>query len=61
MTEGGIADRELAALALKQASGDNVEAIFLLRAYRTTLAKLAVKRAARHHGDASRTAYFSGL
>ena len=31
MTEGGIADRELAALALKQASGDNVEAIFLLR------------------------------
>ena len=37
MTEGGIADRELAALALKQASGDNVEAIFLLRAYRTTL------------------------
>ncbi|EFJ9336396.1 phosphonate C-P lyase system protein PhnH [Escherichia coli] len=42
MTEGGIADRELAALALKQASGDNVEAIFLLRAYRTTLAKLAV-------------------
>ncbi|WP_421550637.1 carbon-phosphorus lyase complex subunit PhnI [Kluyvera intermedia] len=42
MTEGGIADRELAALALKQASGDNVEAIFLLRAYRTTLPKLAV-------------------
>lgn len=32
----------MAALALKQASGDNVEAIFLLRAYRTTLAKLAV-------------------
>lgn len=28
MTEGGIADRELAALALKQASGDNIEAIF---------------------------------
>ncbi len=42
MTEGGIADRELAALALKQASGDSVEAIFLLRAYRTTLAKVAV-------------------
>ena len=30
------------ALALKQASGDNVEAIFLLRAYRTTLPRLAV-------------------
>lgn len=42
MTEGGIADRELAALALKQASGDSVEAIFLLRAYRTTLARFAV-------------------
>ncbi|MDM4273920.1 carbon-phosphorus lyase complex subunit PhnI [Klebsiella oxytoca] len=42
MTEGGIADRELAALALKQASGDSVEAIFLLRAYRTTLLRLAV-------------------
>lgn len=42
MTEGGIADRELAALALKQASGDNVEAIFLLRAWRTTVPRLAV-------------------
>lgn len=42
MTEGGIADRELAALAVKQASGDMVEAIFLLRAYRTTLPRLAV-------------------
>lgn len=42
MTEGGIADRALAALALKQASGDSVEAIFLLRAYRTTLQRLAV-------------------
>lgn len=42
MTEGGVADRELAALALKQASGDNVEAIFLLRAWRTTVPRLAV-------------------
>ncbi|WP_406642812.1 carbon-phosphorus lyase complex subunit PhnI [Pectobacterium brasiliense] len=41
MTEGGIYDRELAALAIKQASGDIVEAIFLLRAYRTTLPRLA--------------------
>lgn len=37
MTEGSVYDPELAALALKQASGDAVEAIFLLRAYRTTL------------------------
>ncbi|MBS0056024.1 carbon-phosphorus lyase complex subunit PhnI [Yersinia sp. Marseille-Q3913] len=42
MTEGGIYDRELAALAIKQASGDLVEAIFLLRAYRTTLPRLAI-------------------
>lgn len=37
MTEGSLYDRELAALAIKQAAGDLVEAIFLLRAYRTTL------------------------
>ena len=37
MTEGSLFDRDLAALALKQAMGDSVEAIFLLRAYRTTL------------------------
>ena len=59
MTEGGIADRELAALALKQASGDNVEAIFLLRAYRTTLAKLAVS--GENGGNAFRAPYFCGV
>jgi alpha-D-ribose 1-methylphosphonate 5-triphosphate synthase subunit PhnI len=37
MTEGSLADPDLAALAVKQARGDLVEAIFLLRAYRTTL------------------------
>ena len=37
MTEGSLYDPQLAALALKQAAGDAVEAIFLLRAYRTTL------------------------
>ncbi|GAA3547629.1 carbon-phosphorus lyase complex subunit PhnI [Zobellella aerophila] len=42
MTEGGVYDKELAALAVKQAGGDLVEAIFLLRAYRTTLPRLAV-------------------
>ena len=39
MTEGALYDRELAALALKQARGDAVEAVFLLRAYRTTLTR----------------------
>jgi alpha-D-ribose 1-methylphosphonate 5-triphosphate synthase subunit PhnI len=37
MCEGALHDDELAALALKQAAGDTVEAIFLLRAYRATL------------------------
>ncbi len=37
MTEGSLYDSELAAIAIKQAQGDLVEAIFLLRAYRTTL------------------------
>src|ERR1700751_3156923 len=37
MTEGSLYDEDLAALAIKQAQGDLVEAIFLLRAYRTTL------------------------
>lgn len=37
MAEGSLYDPELAALALRQACGDAVEAAFLLRAYRTTL------------------------
>lgn len=37
MGEGSLYDEELAALAIKQAAGDLMEAIFLLRAYRTTL------------------------
>ena len=37
MSEGSLYDRELAALAIKQARGDLIEAIFLVRAYRSTL------------------------
>ena len=37
MAEGSLYDPQLAALAIKQARGDLIEAIFLLRAYRTTL------------------------
>lgn len=40
MAEGGLSDPDLAALAIKQSWGDLVEAIFLLRAYRTTLPRL---------------------
>jgi alpha-D-ribose 1-methylphosphonate 5-triphosphate synthase subunit PhnI len=55
MNEGSIYDPDLAALALKQAQGDAIEAAFLMRAYRTTLprfgssepldtAKMAIRR-----------------
>ena len=37
MTEASLYDTELAALAIKQSRGDLIEAIFLARAYRTTL------------------------
>lgn len=41
MTEGSLYDPQLAALAIKQAMGDMIEAVFLLRAYRTTLPRFA--------------------
>lgn len=37
MAEGSLYDPDLAALAIKQSRGDLIEAIFLIRAYRTTL------------------------
>jgi len=37
MSEGSLYDRRIAALAIKQARGDLIEAIFLVRAYRTTM------------------------
>ena len=40
MAEGALYDPQLAALAIKQAAGDLTEAVFLLRAYRTTLPRL---------------------
>jgi len=42
MAEGSCYDPALAALAVRQSRGDLIEAIFLLRAYRTTLPRLAV-------------------
>ncbi|WP_316013626.1 carbon-phosphorus lyase complex subunit PhnI [Roseobacter sp. HKCCA0434] len=44
MSEGALFDPELAALALKQARGDVVEAVFLVRAYRTTLPRFGTTR-----------------
>jgi alpha-D-ribose 1-methylphosphonate 5-triphosphate synthase subunit PhnI len=50
MTEGSVYDEELAALAIKQAAGDLVEAIFLLRAYRTTLPRFGYTQPLRTEG-----------
>lgn len=44
MAEGSLHDPDLAALAIKQARGDLIEATFLIRAYRTTLPRLAASR-----------------
>ncbi|HBK08744.1 MAG TPA: carbon-phosphorus lyase complex subunit PhnI [Acetobacteraceae bacterium] len=41
MAEGSLYDPQLAALAIKQAQGDLIEAAFLLRAFRTTLPRFA--------------------
>lgn len=46
MTEGSLYDRELAALAIKQARGDMIEAIFLLRAFRATLPRFGASEPA---------------
>jgi alpha-D-ribose 1-methylphosphonate 5-triphosphate synthase subunit PhnI len=40
MAEASLFDEELAALAIRQACGDPIEAAFLLRAYRTTLPRI---------------------
>lgn len=44
MSEGCCYDPALAALAIKQAQGDSIEAAFLLRAYRSTLPRFAYTR-----------------
>ena len=44
MSEGSLYDKDLAALAIKQSRGDLIEAIFLLRAYRTTLKRFSYSK-----------------
>lgn len=44
MAEGSLYDPDLAALAIKQARGDLIEAIFLIRAYRTTLPRFGATK-----------------
>lgn len=45
MSEASLYAPELAALALKQAEGDTIEASFLLRAYRSTLPRIGYSEA----------------
>ncbi len=45
MAEASLYDRTLAALAMRQARGDMIEAIFILRAYRTTLPRFGYSNA----------------
>jgi alpha-D-ribose 1-methylphosphonate 5-triphosphate synthase subunit PhnI len=56
MAEGSLYDPELAALAIKQARGDLIEAVFLLRAYRTTLPRFGHSEPVEHRQHAGRTA-----
>lgn len=46
MAEGSLYDRQLSSLAVKQSAGDLTEAVFLLRAYRTTLPRFGYSRPA---------------
>ncbi|MDO8298239.1 carbon-phosphorus lyase complex subunit PhnI [Lacisediminimonas sp.] len=52
ISEGGLYDPDLAALALKQSAGDTLEAAFYLRAFRSTRARLGVTEA--HDGNGMR-------
>ncbi len=45
MSEGSLYDPDLAALAIKQSRGDLIEAVFLIRAYRTTLPRFGYSEA----------------
>lgn len=44
MAEGSLYDPDLAALAIKQSRGDLIEAVFLIRAYRTTLPRFGASQ-----------------
>ena len=52
MAEGSLYDPDLAALAIKQARGDLIEAVFLIRAYRTTLPRFGSSRPVETEGMA---------
>ena len=51
MSEASLYDRQIAALAIKQARGDLIEAVFLARAYRTTLPRFGFAEPLDTGGD----------
>jgi alpha-D-ribose 1-methylphosphonate 5-triphosphate synthase subunit PhnI len=53
MGEGSLYAPDLAAMAVKQAAGDTLEAAFLLRAYRTTRPRLGTRSPSRRSRCAS--------
>ena len=61
MAEGSLYDPDLAALAIKQARGDLIEAIFLIRAYRTTLPRFGGLAPGGHRRDGGRPAHLGDL
>ena len=61
MSEGGLYSPFHAALALKQASGDPLEASFLVRAYRSTLRRMADSLPDPHGRDADPEAHLQRL
>ena len=52
MSESGLYSKEYAALALKQCEGSPEEAVFLLRAYRSTLKKKSLHKCCRYRENA---------
>ena len=60
MAEGSLYDRDLAALAIKQAQGDLLEAVFLVRAYRTTLPRFGSSLAVSHARAAAHFRHMEG-
>jgi alpha-D-ribose 1-methylphosphonate 5-triphosphate synthase subunit PhnI len=61
MGEGSLYDEQLAALAIKQARGDLIEAAFLMRAYRTTLPRFGYSKPVDTAENAGRAPDLSDL
>ena len=61
MSESGLYAKQYAALALKQCEGSAEEAVFLLRAYRSTLKSQPLHQYRHHRRNACRAPDFGSL